>query len=206
MASPIAKGKQIGNRAGEKLKDMDHNDLGKSGFWIAQLFVVAATIIGVYLAAHAGLKQAIVFDSLTSQESSYYLRKSLHDELSDNVAALRAYSDDVLSRSPPQSELENNRPVLSRFVWETMRYSPNTFEIPSPFLTGARRFHLKADEIVRKAERRVYGAGYASEQLTALLDDAERGLLPSLRENYEALATDLATQGVDVTVLKETSQ
>ncbi|WP_328187039.1 hypothetical protein [Marinobacter sp. OP 3.4] len=204
MASPIAKGKQIGGRAGEKLKDMDHNDLVKSGFWISQMFVVAATIIGVYLAAHAGLKQAIIFDSLTSQESSYYLRKSLHDELSDNVAALRAYNDDTLSRSPPQSELENNRPVLSRFVWDTMRYSPNTFEIPSPFLTGARRFHLKADEIVRKAEGRVYGAGFASKQLTALLDDVEANLLPNLRANHEALAADLAAQGIDVTVLKET--
>ena len=204
MASPIAKGKQIGGRAGEKIKDMDHNDLGKSGFWIAQMFVVAATIIGVYLAAHAGLKQAIIFDSLTSQESSYYLRKSLHDELADNVAALRAYNDDTLSRSPPQSELENNRPVLSRFVWDTMRYSPNTFEIPSPFLTGARRFHLKADEIVRKAEGRVYGAGFASKQLAALLDDVEANLLPNLRENHEALAADLAARGIDVTVLKET--
>ncbi|MFL1404258.1 hypothetical protein ACJO2E_02805 [Marinobacter sp. M1N3S26] len=204
MASPIAKGKQIGGRAGEKLKDMDHHDLVKSGFWISQMFVVAATIIGVYLAAHAGLKQAIIFDSLTSQESSYYLRKSLHDELADNVAALHAYNDDTLSRSPPQSELENNRPVLSRFVWDTMRYSPNTFEIPSPFLTGARRFHLKADEIVRKAEGRVYGAGYASQQLTALLDDVEANLLPNLRDNHEALAADLAAQGIDVTVLKET--
>ena len=67
---------------------MDHNDLGKSGFWISQMFVVAATIIGVYLAAHTGLQQAIAFDRLTSQESNYYLRKSLHDELADNVAVL----------------------------------------------------------------------------------------------------------------------
>lgn len=206
MASPIVKGKQIGSRAGEKLKDMDHNDLGKSGFWIAQMFVVAATIVGVYLAAHAGLKQAIIFDSLTSQESSYYLRKSLHDELADNLAALRLYNDETLSRSPPQPELENNRPVLSRFVWDTMRYSPNTFEIPSPFLTGARRFHLKADDIVRKAEGRVYSSHYASQQLSALLENVENNLLPELQANYEALAAELATHGIDVAVLKEKSQ
>lgn len=202
MLSPVAKGKALKGRAGEKLKEMDHNDLGKSGFWIAQLFVVIATIIGVYLAAHAGLRQAIIFDSLTSQESSYYLRKSLHDELADNVATLRAYNDEVLSRSPPQSELENNRPVLSHYVWETMRFSPHTLEVPSVFLTGARRFQQQADGIIHKAEQRVYGAGHASRQLEQLLDRVEDQLLPGLRRNYEALAGELAAQGIDVTVLK----
>lgn len=203
MLSPIAKSKALKGRAGEKLKEMDHGDLGKSGFWIAQVFVVSATIIGVYLAAHAGLKQAIIFDSLTSQESSYYLRQSLHDELADNVATLRAYNEETLSRNPPRSELVNNRPVLSRFVWETMRYSPHTLEVPSVFLTGARRFQHQADEIIRKAEERVYGASHAAKQLGALLDQTEQQLLPRLQRNYEAMARDLAAQDIDVTVLKE---
>ncbi|WP_372972331.1 hypothetical protein [Marinobacter sp.] len=204
MQSPVARTKAIKERAGEKLKDMDHDDLGKSGFWIAQLFVVIATVIGVYLAAHAGLKQAIIFDSLASQESSYYLRKSLHDELLDNVATLRAYASDTLSRNPPQSELVNNRPVLSRYVWDTMRYSPHTLEVPSGFLTGARRFGHEADAIIRKAEGRVYGAAFAATQMNQLLDRVEERLLPGLRKNYQSLARELAEQGIDVTVLKET--
>lgn len=203
MPSPIAKGKEIKGRAGEKLRDLDHGDLGKSGFWIAQFFMVVATIIGVYLAAHAGLEQAIVFDRLTSQESNYYLRKSLHDEVADNVSVLRTYANDTLSRSLPQSELVNSRPVLSRYVWETMRYSPHTLEVPSTFLSGARRFMRDADGIISKAEGRVYSTTYAATQMNEVLDRVEAQLLPGLRQNYENLADELAEQGINVTVLKE---
>lgn len=204
MPSPIAKGREIKGRAGEKLRDMDHHDLAKSGFWISQMFVVAATIVGVYLAAHAGLEQAILFDRLVSQESNYYLRKSLHDEVADNVTVLRTYANETLSRNLPQSELVNSRPVLSRYVWETMRFSPHTLEVPSIFLSGARRFMRDADAIISRAEGRVYSSTYAATQLTELLDQVEAELLPGLRQNYENLASELAEQGINVTVLKET--
>ena len=204
MPSPLAKGSEIKGRAGQKLRDMDHNDLGKSGFWISQIFVVVATIIGVYLAAHAGLEQAIAFDRLTSQESSYYLRKSLHEELEDNVSILRAYTDEVLARRLWPEELVKNRPVLSRFVWETMRYSPQTLEVPSIYLTGARQFYSKADTIIRKVEGGVYGATYAAEQMNEVLDQVEGRLIPGLRQNYEQLAIELADKGIEVTTLRET--
>lgn len=203
MASPTARGKLIGNRAGEKLKDMDHNDLGKSGFWISQMFVVAATIIGVYLAAHTGLEQAIAFDRLVSQETNYYLRKSLHDELEDNVSILRTYANNSLSPRLTQSQLVNSRPVLSSYIWDTMRYSPQTLEVPSEFLTGARRFMREADAIIRKAEGQVYSTKHASGLMNQLLDDVEADLLPGLRQNYESLADDLAEKGLIVKASKE---
>lgn len=203
MASPTARGKLIGNRAGEKLKDMDHNDLGKSGFWISQMFVVAATIIGVYLAAHTGLQQAIAFDRLTSQESNYYLRKSLHDELADNVAVLRIYANETLSPKLWPEELKNSRPILSQYVWETMRYSPQTLEVPSVFLTGSRRFMREAEAIIRNVEGQVYGTSYAKTQMNELLDEVEAELLPGLRQNYESLADDLAEKGLIVKASKE---
>lgn len=199
-----AKGTAIRLKATEKLRDMDHRDLTKTGFWVSQLIVILATVIGVYLAANAGLRQALVFDTLTKQESNYYLRKSVYDELADNVQLLRTYAEETLARNPPQSELLNSRPLLSRFVWDSLRYSPNTLETPSLFLTGGRRFYLQVDDIIARAENRTWGAAYAATQLTQLLDDVEARLLPQLRENYEALGRDLSAYGINLEYLKET--
>lgn len=190
-------------KAAEKIKDMDHGDLEKSGFWISQLFVVLATIVGVYLAANAGLKQAIIFDSITSQERNYYLRVSLHDELQDNVNHLRTYVDETLSGNPSQTALENQRPRLSQFVWKTMRYSSTTLETPSLFLTEGRRFYTRAEDILQKTESRTYGASHAASLLTAVLDKMEQDTLPKLKANFRTLAEGLKEQGVNIDLLKE---
>ncbi|MCC5812878.1 MAG: hypothetical protein JJU06_21150 [Ectothiorhodospiraceae bacterium] len=204
MKPVIQKNKDAALKAGEKIKNMDHRDLGSSGFWVSQLFIVLATIIGVYLAANAGLKQAIIFDQITNKERNYYLRVSLHDELQDNVTQLRVYAEDVLPGNLSRTMLENQRPALSQFVWETMRYSPRTLETPSTFLTEGRRFYANVEDIIRKAENGTYGARHAAGLLRDLLDDVEQDLLPAMRENTQRLADELNRHGVDLQGLKET--
>jgi len=203
MKSPIKASKDLTVKTGEKIKDMDHRDLERSGFWVSQIFIVLATIIGVYLAASAGLKQAIIFDNITNQERNYYLRISLHDELQDNVNQLRAYVEDTLSQNPSQAVLTNQRPALSQYVWETMRYSPRTLETPSLFLTEGRRFYTEAENIIQRVERRIYGTSHAATRMTELLDQMDDELLPALRANYQALGDNLRSRGMDIDVLKE---
>ncbi|MAM87902.1 MAG: hypothetical protein CME36_11410 [unclassified Hahellaceae] len=185
----------------QKIRDLDHGDLQKSGFWVSQVFVVLATIIGVYLAANAGLEQAIRFDNIKAQEQNYYLQASLHDELQDNTSLLRRYVDEVLKRNP--DDLKAQHPALSEFIWETMRYSPATFETPSEFLNASRRFYADTTDIIEKAENRFYGASHAAKLLTAVLDRMEQGTLPKLKENYETLGQSLSAEGVDINLLKE---
>ncbi|MCH8503208.1 MAG: hypothetical protein LAT50_02670 [Ectothiorhodospiraceae bacterium] len=204
MKPVIQKNKDAALKAGEKIKNMDHRDLGSSGFWVSQLFIVLATIIGVYLAANAGLKQAIIFDQITNKERNYYLRVSLHDELQDNVTQLRVYAEDVLPGNLSRTMLENQRPALSKFVWETMRYSPRTLETPSTFLTEGRRFYANVEDIIPQAENGTYGARHAAGLLRDLLDDVEQDLLPAMRENTQRLADELNRHGVDLQGLKET--
>ncbi|MAK91028.1 MAG: hypothetical protein CMI13_07325, partial [Oleibacter sp.] len=103
----------------EKLANADHSDLKTSSFWISQIFMIIATVAGVYLAAQAGLQQAIEFDNLTSTESNYYLRQSLYDEVDANVSLLRTYNKEFFSRPLQKNELEKNTPALRRFVWES---------------------------------------------------------------------------------------
>ena len=54
-------------------------------FWVSHLIIFAGTIIGVYLAASAGLKVAIQFELIKSDRDSYYMRSALLDELKDNT-------------------------------------------------------------------------------------------------------------------------
>lgn len=204
MPFSTAKRTAIRLNATKRLREMDHGDLVKTGFWVSQFFVVLATVIGVYLAANAGLRQALVFDSVTKQQSNFYLRKSVYDELADNVLVLRVYADEVLAENPPQSELMNQRPLMSRFIWEALRYSSTTLETPSLFLTGGRRFYLQADDIIDKAESRTWAASHAAQQMTDLLDDTERHLLPQMKASYELLGEQLTDYGVNLEMLKET--
>lgn len=183
---------------GRKIQHMNHGDLASSGFWLSQVFMVAATIIGVYLAAQAGLEQAIRFDEISDRENRYYLQRSLHEELGDNVAVLRTYVDEVLNKQQTIEQLKQRRPALDRFVWETMRYSNVTLQTPTYFLIEAKRFYTDTETILDKVTSWTYGSGYATKLLTAEADHMEEEVLPRLKSNYEALAAELSTMGVEV--------
>lgn len=183
----------------DSLRRTDYTELKKLSFWVAQLAMVIATIVGVYLAAQAGLKQAIVFDTITSTQSNYHLRRSLADELQANVIILRAYNKDYLSRAIPPQELKQNNPNLSRFVWETMKSSPATLETPSVFLNETQAFYRQVDDLISKGENRVFAASHAGNLMNQQLDHIEKELLPLLEENLRQLEKKLAGYGVSVT-------
>ena len=46
----------------KRFPKLDNQELVKTSFWISQVFMIIATIVGVYLAAQEGLSQAIIFD------------------------------------------------------------------------------------------------------------------------------------------------
>ncbi|MCD8523849.1 MAG: hypothetical protein LRY66_13760 [Saccharospirillaceae bacterium] len=187
----------------EKLANADHRELTSSGFWIGHLLMIAATIAGVYLAAQAGLQQAILFNDITSKETNYYLRQSLHDEVSINVKILRQYNEDYFGRGISVQELKQNNPKISRYVWEAMKFSPNTLETPSYFLSEIQNFYRNVDDLIEKREKFTYGPTHASKLLVEQLDRMEKTVLPKLAANGEKLAADLLVHNVDVRAYKE---
>lgn len=72
---------------------LDNTELIKTSFWVSQIFIIIATVVGVYLAAQEGLSQAIKFDALSNMQNNYHLRHALYDEVSDNVEILSHYAD-----------------------------------------------------------------------------------------------------------------
>ena len=157
----ISKQSLSGAALKEKLAKADHSDLKTSGFWISQSFMIIATIVGVYLAAQAGLDQAIVFDDITSKQSNYFLRQSLYDEVDANIIMLRKYNEEYFSRAVPKSELKQHTPKLRQFVWESMKFSPATLETPSYFLREIQAFYAELDQLIENGTSRVYGHSYA---------------------------------------------
>lgn len=186
-----------------KLKEqLDNKELKSSGFWLNQVFMIVSTIVGVYLAAQSGLQQALTFDTYSKMEDNYYLRMSLHDELSDNTRDLQAYIKDYLMRNAPAQELKDNRPDMSKYIWETMKYNPTTLETPNEILTSARRFYSQTDDLLNRALARRLGANYAGQQLQIIVDDMQQNTLPYIAASAEQLKKELSKNGVEIGAIK----
>lgn len=185
-------------RLKQSLQKMDHRDIGSSGFWIGHLLMIIATIVGVYLAAQAGLAQAIKFDQYSDMQSNFYLRQSLLDEVNDNVRLLRKYEEQYLSKSVANATLKLNHPELNTFVWETMKFNASTLETPSFYLTSIRRFYSNSMALVNKAEQRQLGSTFAADQLKNELDYIDAEVIPSLKANCDELAENLTEFGINV--------
>lgn len=183
-------------------KKLDNQDLARSGFWLGQVFTIAATIIGVYLAAQAGLHQAIEFDDLQTRQDNYYLRSALYDEVRDNVQILQQYNNEVMLKGTPGHLLKAKNPNISTFVWEAMKYSETTLSTPSFYLTETRRFYSKTNDIINKAENSLLGKKYAAELLKNQLDRMRDIVLPKMRQDTEAVAEYLQAKEIDVIAIK----
>ncbi|QYK02048.1 hypothetical protein [Shewanella psychrotolerans] len=184
------------NKVHTKRFQLDNGELIKTSFWVSQIFMIIATIVGVYLAAQEGLSQAITFDNLTNKQNNYYLRQALYDEVNDNVVIINEYADFISSNAP--YDIKSHHPVMSNFVWENMRYSPYTLETPPALLSEIRRFYMQSADIIDKIEGRIYGVKYGAGLLKELTQEVSDKTLPALKANYSALAVELKRNDIFV--------
>jgi hypothetical protein len=188
---------EVAKKSAVKTSKLD-DEIKKAGYWVGQIFMMIATVVGVFLAAQVGLRQAIIFDDIASKESNYYLRQSLAQEVSDNVDLLRIYNDEYLGRNVPKQTLIANHPKISYYVWETMKFSPFTLETPSHFLSETRAFYDLAEDLIAKREAGILGASFVKKQMIEKLDHIEQVVLPLIYANTEKLAGELAEYNVTV--------
>lgn len=165
------------------------SEVKKASFWISQIFVIVATVAGVYLAASTGLEQAIQFDELTSEQNNYFLRKSLQNELADNVGYIREYADKV------KKQVVNPELALETFVWKSMVYSPAALETPSALLRETQRFYHAAAEIMANKN---FQPRNRAENLVKLADHVESDVLPKFEANITALRGMLLGRGISL--------
>jgi len=177
----------------------DNSDLIKSGFWVGQIFMVIATVVGVFLAAQEGLSQAIKFENLNSKEKNFYLQHALADELIDNITTLEEYTTLLIKNKP--YDLKAHHPMFDTFVWESMKYSSNALETPSQILSAIRRYYNERAVLIKKIEGRQLGARYAANLLVTLNEKIKKEELQELIKHYTKLHNELNEAGIDVSPL-----
>lgn len=167
----------------------NRSEVRRASFWVSQAVIIIATVGGVYLAASQGLKQAMQFDTIKSMQNNYYLRKSLQNELTDNVGYMREYVEKVGQRvvKPPLN--------LETFVWNSMTYSSTALETPSDLLREAQKFYHTADDIMNNPN---WNDGLRAKALGELADHIEKNVLPSFEKSTADIRAELKRRGIDV--------
>lgn len=167
---------------------MEHNnsDLKKASFWIGQIFIVVATVLGVYLAALQGFKQAVAFDTLQRERNSYYLQSSLKAELLSNIALAKEYTSKVKGGMSTTQAIS----PLNTFIWEAMKNSPSTLEIPSSILSSSQKFYRRIPELQAAAGTSL-GIGVVMKEVEALTTSIESETIPALDKNLNSIKENL---------------
>lgn len=195
---------------------------GNAEFWLSNLFIVASTIIGVYLAAQAGFKTALQFEVARSERDGYYMRRALLDEVQDNIASVDEWSNSfekvLRNRISDQYFLPSdtwtmywsdkngwsNAGVLpdelrmKTFVWETMKQQAITFQLAPELLSAVRRYYDSMDGNMKDVLSREWKAGPAAK---AILDDTKRmreETVPAFEKDIAELRESLVARSVPV--------
>lgn len=178
-----------------KIADIDGNENLK--FWVSHLIILLATVMGVYLAASAGLKSAVQFELIKSDRDSYYMRSALLDELNDNIQNIQGWGAEYEGGGASKFIGHAGEFNLDTYVWTTMQEAAGTFEIPSKVLTGIRRYYTNTDINLNK----MTSNDGAAEQVRNMLEQTEalaNNVLPFLKQDIENLASKLDKAGIDL--------
>ena len=179
----------------KKRLTIQQGEISNVSFWISQIFMLIATVLGVYLAGQQGLQQAVAFEQIQSDKNNYYLRKSLQDELTDNLQLIKEYTESLKGisiNSARRIELQ-----LDTFIWESMKYSSATLETPSKLLSESRQFYRKVTDIHKKMQSGYYHMPeYGSKLLLEIVEHMETNVIPLFEADTQLLKDALAKKEV----------
>ncbi|MGO8955409.1 MAG: hypothetical protein ACLPWS_06510 [Rhodomicrobium sp.] len=195
---------------------------GNAEFWLSHIFIMASTILGVYLAAQAGFTTALQFEVARSERDGYYMRRALLDEVKDNLASVDEWSQSfekvLRNRISDQYFLPSdtwtaywsdkngwsNAGVapdelkMKTFVWETMKQQAITFQLAPGLLSAVRRYYDSMEGNMKDVLGHEWKAGPAAK---AILDDTKRmreETVPAFEKDIAELRESLQARSVPV--------
>ncbi len=195
---------------------------GNAEFWIANLIVMASTVLGVYLAAQAGFTTALQFEVARSERDGYYMRRALLDEVKDNLESVGDWSQSfekaLRNRISDSYFLPSDTWIMywsgkngwsnagivpdelkmKTFVWETMKQQTITFQLAPQLISAVRRYYDSMDGNMKDVLSHQWKAGPAAK---AILDDTQRmrdEIVPAFEKDITELRVSLEAQGVPV--------
>ncbi|MGE0153886.1 MAG: hypothetical protein AB7R90_14820 [Reyranellaceae bacterium] len=167
-------------------------------FWVAQAVIVLATVLGVYLAAQTGFAQAVRFERMMGDKDGYHLRSALLEEFRDNLDQAEQWGKAFTGGQAQTFFARGGRYELQTFVWEAMRFSKETFQVPAASLTAIRRYYRDAAANLQRMRQADREARPAAEALLADTAQARQAILPLLEKDREALKRRLEKAGMEL--------
>jgi hypothetical protein len=167
-------------------------------FWAAQAVIIIATVLGVYLAAQTGFSQAVRFEQLMGDKDGYHLRSALIEEFRDNLDQADQWGKAFTGGQAQTFFAKGARYELQTFVWDAMRFSKETFQVPASGLTGIRRYYRDAGANLQRMGTADREARPAADALLADTAKARQTILPALEKDRDALKQRLEKAGVDL--------
>jgi hypothetical protein len=195
---------------------------GNAEFWLSNLFIMASTIIGVYLAAQAGFTTALQFEIARSDRDGYYMRRALLDEVKDNLASVdewgagmekalrnRISADYFLPTDNwvdywsekggwQNSRIKPDELKMQSFVWETMKQQSITFQLAPQLLSGVRRYYDAMEGNMKEMLSQDWKSARAAK---AIVEDTKRmreEIIPAFDKDITELRDRLGKMGVPV--------
>ncbi len=149
-------------------------------FWVGHLLVMISTVLGVYLAAHSGLKTAVKFDALSSDRDNYYLRANLRDEVRYNITIAEKF---IVTINKIGSFHRSNYPSFQTYVLETMKEQSNTLKTPNVILNGTLQYYDRIDYLLDKKRSGGINVLLLAKKLRKEIDKYNRNVMTKLDKN-----------------------
>jgi hypothetical protein len=166
-------------------------------FWISNLIILLSTVLGVYLAAKAGLETAVRFENIRTDRGNYYLRSSLREEVRFNVATV----DKIIAWSGKWGTYHNNMDHIPKFkfyVYETMQEQEATLETPTRIIIGVQNYYDEVRELLDRADKKLISAPKMVSELKKMNTSFKSEVLDYMDQNLAKLRLRLTQAGVQL--------
>ncbi|XKM13156.1 hypothetical protein RCS94_08995 [Orbaceae bacterium ac157xtp] len=162
-------------------KIAETSEIKKASFWVSQLFILLATVVGVFLAANQGFQQAVQFENMNSYKENYYLQKSLEFELTDNIVILKNYINKM--KDPSYFGAREEPLDFYSLIRDNMRYSQTTLGTPPELLRDTQRFYREVQKLHTLIAKGNLNTVTGSQKLQVEIDHVEQVLIPALQKS-----------------------
>jgi len=162
-------------------------------FWIGHFLIMVSTVLGVYLAAHSGLKTAVEFDAITSDKDNYYLRANLKDEIVYNIGV----TERIIKQIEKHGTFDRkNYPKFQNYVMDTMKEQSNTLKTPNIILSGTLQYYDRVERLFDQRKRHHFNYPELAKKLRKEITNYRKDVLSVMDDDLKALKTRLAEAGV----------
>lgn len=164
-------------------------------FWLGNMFIILSTVLGVYLAAHSGLKTAMEFDQISSDKDNYYLRANLRDEVLYNIGI----TERIIKTIDKIGTFDrSNYPNFQTYILDTMKQQPNTLKTPNNILNGVLRYYDDVNSLFDKRRRVLISYPELANKLRDRVASFKKETLVKMEDDLAALRTRLQLADVEL--------